>query len=172
MSTALFDHSLLRCSLAVWSTATRTSFLGLHPAASSREVFTSGSWCLSTRLSCTNPSDVDAQTGSHRAHSGLLTETRLHRILPRLRQGPSRGERASSSSSRPQKKAILIESLGIVLAVRICVVAFVQLWSSYDLNCVQFFCSSTEKNHIFFLHFADVVNYTDISNTEVILHES
>ena len=49
-------------------------------------------------------------------------------------------------------------------------VAFVRLWSSYDLNFVQFFYSSIEKSHIFFLHFADVVNYTDISNTESNLH--
>ena len=89
MSTALSDHSLLHCGLAVWSTTARTSFLGLCPAASSWELFTRGSLCLSTCLNCTNPSDVDAQTGTHRAHPerGLQIET----WLPTLRQGHSQG---------------------------------------------------------------------------------
>ena len=96
------DHSLLHCSLAVQNAEARTSFLGLRPVASKLGAVTSGSWCLSTRLSSTNPSDVDAQTGTHRAHSesGLLTERQLCRILPTLMQGPHgrdppMGERAS-----------------------------------------------------------------------------
>ena len=77
MSAALCDHSLLHCGLAVWSTATRTSLLGLRPAASSWEPFTRGSLCLSTCLNCANPNDVDAQAGTHTAHSerALLIET-------------------------------------------------------------------------------------------------
>ena len=96
MSTALSDHSLLHCGLAVQSTTAGPSswvYIQLHPA-----------WCcyqwelvLITHLNSTNPSDMDAQTGMHTAHSerGLLTETQLHRIIPTLVERPSRGDMAS-----------------------------------------------------------------------------
>lgn len=92
MSTALSDHSLLHCILAVWSTTTRTSFLGLHPAASSWELFTSGSLCY-PRASAVK---IPVMWRYKLAHTeltqrGLLTETQPCRILPTLMQGPSQG---------------------------------------------------------------------------------
>ena len=85
------DHSLFHCSLAVQNTEARTSFLG--PSCIQAGCRYQWELVLSTRLSSTNPSDVDAQTGAHRIHSdrGLLTETQLRRILATLMQGAFHG---------------------------------------------------------------------------------